>query len=77
MAQYKHASYLENHDSEAFDRLHGPGDVTPHSGIYRCEGCGREIASNLGNPLPSQNGTQHDPSIHGTVRWRMIVHAEG
>jgi hypothetical protein len=77
MAQYKYASYLENHDSEAFDRLHGPGDVTPHSGIYRCEGCGREIASNLGSPLPPQNATQHDPSIHGTVRWRMIVHAEG
>ena len=77
MALYKYDVYLECHESEAFDRLHGPGDVTPHSGIYRCEGCGLEIASSIGYPLPSQNISQHDPAIHGAIRWRMIVHAQG
>jgi hypothetical protein len=77
MALFKYDRYLDGNDGEAFDRLHSPGDATPHSGIYRCEGCGREIASNAGYPLPSQNHSQHDPAKHGAIRWRMIVHAEG
>lgn len=76
MALYKNAGYLSTSTDAAFDQIYSPGDNTPHSGIYRCEGCGREIASNAGNPLPSQNSSQHSSS-QGKIRWRMIVYAQG
>lgn len=73
MALYKYSSYLTPSSSSEFDKIYGPSDTTPYSGIYRCEGCGSEIASNAGNPLPSQNRSQHDPDKQGTIRWRLIV----
>ncbi len=76
MAIYKSSSYLKTSTSDAFDKLHSPGANTPSSGIYRCEGCGREIASNSGNPLPPQNHHQHTTE-QGTIRWRMIVQTAG
>ena len=72
MALYKHAQYLKENTNRAFDEIHHPGFTTPHSGIYRCEGCGHEIASNADNPLPPQN--HHQPTTaQGTIRWRLIV----
>ena len=76
MALYKNSTYLGTSTDSAFDTIYSPGNTTPHSGIYRCEGCGREIASNAGNPLPSQNSSQHSSS-QGSIRWRMIVYAQG
>ena len=75
MALYKDIRYLTVNSDAAFDAIHSPGASTPHSGIYRCEGCGHEIASNAGNPLPPQNHHQHATG-RGTIRWRMIVYAE-
>lgn len=72
MALYKNGGYLTSDSSADFDKVHSPGANTPHSGIYRCEGCAKEIASNQGNPLPPQNNHQHTSS-QGDVRWRMIV----
>ena len=72
MAFYKYAKYLSLSDDVKFDTLHNPGADTPHSGLYRCEGCGREIAANSGNPLPPQNHHQHTAS-QGHIRWRLIV----
>lgn len=74
MALYKEPNYLERSTDKAFDSLHQPGGKTPHSGIYRCENCGDEIASNEGNPLPPQNHKQHQPS-RGAILWRMILYA--
>lgn len=74
MILYKYAKYLDTSDSDVFDEIHKPGDPTPHSGIYRCEGCGSGIASNLGNPLPPQNHHQHN-AAQGAIRWRLIVWA--
>ena len=73
MALYKYSSYLAQSSSAAFDTIYSPGDTTPYSGIYRCEGCASEIASNAGNPLPSQNHDQHNPNTQGKIRWRLIV----
>ena len=71
---YKDAQYLSQNNSAEFDKIHKPGDDTPHSGIYRCEGCATGVASNQGNPLPPQNHHQHTPA-QGSIRWRMIVWA--
>jgi hypothetical protein len=74
MALYKDGRYLSQNTSTEFDAVHKPGESVPHSGIYRCEGCGKEIAANLGDPLPPQNHHQHEPG-KGDIRWRMIVWA--
>jgi hypothetical protein len=75
MALYKYSQFLTVSQDAAFDSIAGPGTTTPHSGIYRCEGCGKEIAANEGNPLPPQNHHQHGPA-QGTIRWRLAVYAQ-
>lgn len=75
MALYKNGNYLSQNDSQAFDELITPGHPTPNSGIYRCEGCGHEIAANKGQPMPPQNHHQHQPN-QGHIRWRLIVFAQ-
>ena len=35
MALYKYKEYLEHADQPEFDTLHNPGEICPHSGIYR------------------------------------------
>ncbi len=75
MALYKHGQFLAQSQDGAFDALHQPGTQTPHSGIYRCENCRDEVASNVNNPLPPQNHKQHNPNA-GPIRWRLIVYAQ-
>jgi hypothetical protein len=75
MSLYKYPQVLVQTNDAAFDQIQGPGASTPHSGIYRCEGCGKEISANQGNPLPPQNHHQHG-SGQGTIRWRLIVYAQ-
>lgn len=76
MALYKNGNYLQQNTHAAFDTFTGPGQSTPYSGLYRCEGCGHEIAANQGNPTPPQNHHQHTPA-QGSVRWRLIVATAG
>ena len=72
MAFYRYSNYLTQSSTSDFDILHGPGSTVPHSGIYRCEGCGREDACNAGTPFPPQNLHQHT-STQGNIQWRLIV----
>lgn len=72
MAVYKHSQFLVKSDHQAFDQIQTPGTATPHSGIYRCEGCGENEVSTFGHPLPPQNHHQHTQS-QGPIRWRLIV----
>lgn len=72
MAVYKYLQFLEQNDHAAFDTATSPGTHAPYSGIYRCEGCGKNVASNANEPLPPQNHHQHNAS-QGTIRWRLIV----
>ena len=74
MAQYKYQKYLSQSDNAGYDKLYSPGSVCLNSGIYRCEACGDEIASNKGNPLPPQNHHQHAPGL-GNIQWKLIVFA--
>ena len=75
MAQYKYGTYLHQNDHSAYDVLCTPGQECENSGIYRCETCGDEIASNKGNPFPPQNHHQHSPGA-GPIRWKLIVYAQ-
>ena len=61
MAQYKYGGYLTQSNHSEYDNIYCPGSIAPNSGIYRCEACGDEVASNKGNPLPPQNHHQHQP----------------
>lgn len=74
MISYKYEAYLTKLDADVFDKFFEPGAATVHSGIYRCEGCGRAVASVAGNPLPPQNHHQHD-AAQGKIRWRLAVWA--
>jgi hypothetical protein len=75
MALYKHSGFLSHSTDPGFDTVSPPGKVTPHSGIYRCVGCGREIVSEGKKPLPPQNHHQHTVA-QGTIRWRLVVYAD-
>jgi hypothetical protein len=75
MAWYKNPNILHKSDGNAYDSVHKPGEIVGHSGIYRCEGCGHEIASNQGDPYPPQNHHQHTQA-QGLIRWRLIVYAD-
>ena len=76
MAFYKHGNQLRQSASVEYDKTHTPGATVPHSGVYRCQGCGREIAANERDPFPPQNHHQHEYS-QGAIRWRLIVYADG
>jgi hypothetical protein len=74
MAAYKNADFFTQQTGPAFDFLHKPGMPVPVSGIYKCSGCGDEIACNKGDPFPPQNHHQHrDPRMF--IRWRLIAAA--
>lgn len=75
MALYKNGQYLTKSEDAAFDAVHKPGQTPPHSGIYRCRGCGREVVAEEGRQLPPQNHHQHTTQ-QGDVRWQMIVYAD-
>lgn len=45
MAFYKYAQYLTQSNNSPFDTVTHPGYATPYSGIYRCKGCGENVAS--------------------------------
>ena len=75
MATYRHDEYILFSDNAAFDTLTGPGRPAPYSGIYRCDGCGQEIAASQEQPLPPQNNHQHSMN-QGAIRWRLIVAAQ-
>ena len=74
MALYKYQQYLKLDQGNTFDQEHPPGSLAPLSGIYRCMGCGKEVASNQQQPLPPQNHHQHTV-LQGTIRWKLVVFA--
>jgi hypothetical protein len=72
MALYKHTAFVDHSDDSAFDKLVEPGAAAPWPGIYRCHGCGHEIAIAASHTLPPQNHHQHLPG-QGRIQWRLIV----
>ena len=74
MAQYKYLHYLTAVSEPRFNPAHPPGTVTPHTGIYKCEGCGTEAVSNAGDPLPPTTHHQHSLA-QNAIAWRLVVAA--
>jgi hypothetical protein len=75
MALYKDERHVRKGEGPAFESTYGPGKTVPYSGIYLCENCGDEIASNKGDPFPPANHHQHNPNT-GAILWRLLVFAE-
>lgn len=74
MAAYKYLGNFAKNEGGAFDEELPPGFRLKISGIYRCTGCGDEIAANKGDPLPAQNRHQHkNPSV--PIRWQLVAAA--
>lgn len=71
MALYKNGGALSQSNHEAFDVTHSPGTAAPHPGIYKCTGCGDEIAIAGGHTLPPQNHRQHNSSAR--ISWQLVV----
>lgn len=75
MAWFKYDQFLKKSTGDAYDKVLSPGVAAPHAGIYRCDGCGREIGIADGHILPPQTYHQHT-AAEGTIRWRLIVYAD-
>lgn len=72
MALYKYDRFLTKSEHAAFDAIYEPGVAAPSPGIYRCEGCGKEIATAHSHSLPPQSHHQHT-AVQGKIRWRLVV----
>jgi hypothetical protein len=75
MAKFLYRQFIEQTDHDLFDRNHRPIEFAPRSGIYRCMGCGREVAVPEGGALPGYGHHAHGAE-EGPPRWRLIVYAD-
>ena len=75
MALYKYPNYLELSKNSAFDQVLPAGLHVPSAGIYRCVGCGSEIAQGPNSVLPDRQHHKHTPA-QGEVRWQLSVAAQ-
>ena len=72
MAWYKYQNFLTLSKNDEFDKIFEPGSTAGWSGIYRCQGCGKEVVHTTDHPLPPQNHHQHTQA-QGKIRWQLIV----
>ena len=72
MALYKYANFLGQHKSGAFDHPFSPEQHVQSSGIYRCTGCGGEIAIEEGRCFPPESHHKHRPA-QGPAKWQLVV----
>ena len=75
MASYSYDEFLKKSCVAAYDELHSAGSVAPYAGIYRCDGCGHEVAAPVGCSLPNTDHHRHT-NEQGAIRWRLIVFAD-
>lgn len=76
MATYNDLRYVQKSaDPAFFGPLRPPGARAPHSGIYRCTGCGLEEVSKVDDALPPEDAHRHRPD-QGPIKWQLIVRAE-
>lgn len=76
MAFYRHPELLTQFYHDHFETIFEPTQSTPWSGIFRCEGCGKEIVHVSEKPLPGWDDHKHSFQ-QGWIRWRLIVAGGG
>jgi hypothetical protein len=76
MAQFKYLYFLALTSDRRFDHISAASVAAPHTGIFRCHACGREVAANKGDLLPAGNDHAHTDSM-GPIRWRLAVATQG
>jgi hypothetical protein len=72
MALYKYQNYLNLSKNPSFDMTFGPSHHIPCGGIYRCTGCGTEIAIEAMGFFPDRKHHVHGPN-KPPVEWQLIV----
>jgi hypothetical protein len=76
VAAYKYAYFLVQSSNRQFDHVRPAGTKAFASGIFRCQGCGREVVASRGQQLPTTDHHEH-PAEAGPVRWRVAVASQG
>jgi len=72
MAEYKYRQHVLQSDSSVFDIRHAPGTLVANPGIYRCAGCGDEIAICKSQKLPAHPHAEGEKK----VEWHLLVFAQ-
>jgi hypothetical protein len=72
MALYKYPNYLNLSKNSSFDQVLAAGLHIPSAGIYRCVGCGNEVAQEANTALPDRRHHPHKPA-QGEVRWQLVI----
>ena len=75
VAIYKYPNLLSLNKSRSFDLDFKPGAFIPSGGIYRCTGCGTEIAVEGVGVFPDRTHHVHTPA-QGPLAWRLVVASE-
>ncbi len=75
MALYQQTAHVKQMTHPAFNAEHKPGAKAPQAGIYRCKGCGHEIAIAGDHVLPPQPHPTHSQEM-GSIIWQLLVAAE-
>jgi hypothetical protein len=74
LALYKYQNYLSANKGSSFDTVLQPSAFVPCAGIFRCTGCGNEIALDGVGLLPGRDHHKHTP-LQGAIQWQLIVAA--
>lgn len=75
MPWFKYGVFLQRCDRETYDEIHAPLTAAPHSGIYQCVACMREIVAAEGQTLESAERHYH-PEKDSPTGWRLLVYAD-
>lgn len=75
MALYKYQNYLSTNKNKTFDLPLQPSAFVPCGGIYKCTGCGTEVALEGVGLLPDRSHHKHSP-VQGQIQWQLIVATE-
>jgi hypothetical protein len=72
MARFKYPNYLSQTKHASFDLTLQPSAFIPTGGIYRCTGCGTEVALEAIGLLPDRSHHKHEPR-QGPIGWQLVV----
>jgi hypothetical protein len=72
MALYKYPNYLQQSKNASFDLPLQPSAFVPCGGIYRCTGCGTEVALEGIGLFPDRSHHAHSPA-QGAIAWQLVV----